>query len=620
MKKILLTAMAEARMKALLTIGLAVALSCGCPVASESVTWVTPDRDCVGGGSPASPNGINDWHIRLTTDKLAGSVPVGWRIRGGATFGLSDQGRWLAPTSVGYGPNSEIKVETTGNQFDLFFDPLLAWPGDVFDVTAVLGADSSRSWRILSDGAPWLTGAAWLGQGSDDQLGPVKPQPDGIRDWGITLYNDFLLQPIARVDVWLPYQQVGSRLRGANVESWFWSSDSNAPPLAYQGSAGQLRILINPVLATGGDQFFIRVVRTDGNWAVWKVCGMGSDLEANGTWFGQDVFDNVGMTDTKPDGILDWHLQVSSPRLSHPVRWVVRGAQCVWETILPGVTNRVARALMADVQGTTANLYLNPAMERAGDIFYVSAVLENGSVLNWGVTSVRQLRSNDVEWRGQSPERYAPWPGPGVTNRVQQWCIAVNHEKLGNLTPYCWTISHGAAKWQCPLDPLGGNQVKPIECDASQTPVRLYIEPQLVKPGDEFDVQAVFSDGSLVQWTTLANGAEFACGATWLDSAGSDRVGLVAGKGTDNAPDWVIGIVNPCLSEPVAQIDVTGCGWHWQWPDALNVSPICVSLSSGHATLNIAPVPVKENSDDVLTVRALFADGTLRYWQVLRRD
>jgi len=588
--------------------------------AAERANWIPPSRDTVGTGAVANANGIHDWHIRIISDRLNGITPAEWRIRGGLWYSLVDVGYWWAPFISGWAwPNTLINVVQAGNQFDLYFDPLLAWPGDVFEVTAVMGINKTFSWKVVSSGEGWLDGAKWLGQGRNDRLGPRQKLADGVRDWIISIDHPFLRDGAARVDVWLPYPPMGNRIRRAGCFD-HWSSAPDAMPLHYDLSSSRIAIAINPVLACGGDEFIVRIVRPDGSFAHWMVVGLGSEWETGGEWFGQSEYDFVGMNESKPNGVRDWHLRVKSPRLSSPLRWMIRGAMTVWESTAPGCKrlDPASRVLLPQSAGDAMDIFLEPTTERAGDTFYVSAVLPDGSMLNWGVISLHQLRSDDVSWLGQVNESLSPIPAGTSTNFLMPWCIAVNHPKLLQAEPYRWSVTRSGQKWQSPRTTKEElEQTLPLDVKLSDDGARLYLDPEFARPGTRYEVEALFPDGTLVQWTALANGAEWARAAEWLDGLNEDRVGHSTPAMPDRANDWIIRISDPLLRRPLASLEVSTSTWRWRWPDTPGLSPIAAFPAGESYTLHLAPVPGKSSSDDVLTIKALLHDGTLRYWQTL---
>lgn len=589
-------------------------------LAAERAEWIPPSRDTVGTGAVANANGIHDWHIRIVSDRLAGQTPAEWRIRGGLWYSLVDVGYWWAPHLSGWAwPNTLINVVQAGNQFDLYFDPLLAWPGDIFEVTAVISLNKTYTWKVLSNGEGWLDGARWLGQGRDDRLGPRDKLGDGLRDWIISIHHPWLRGGVARVDVWLPYPPMGNRIRRAGCFD-HWSSAPGAMPLVFDLSSGRIAIAINPVLACGGDEFIVRLVRPDGSFAHWMVVGLGSEWETGGEWFGQSEYDFVGMNESKPNGVRDWRLRVKSPRLSSPVRWMVRGAKAVWESAAPGMKllDPAARRMLAQSAGDGMDIFLEPTTERAGDTFYVSAVLSDGSMLNWGVISLQQLRSDDVTWLGQVNEQLSALPAGSVTNALMPWCIAVNHPKLREAEPYRWSVARAGQKWQTPRTTKEElDQMLPLDVKLSPEGARLYLDPEFARPGTRYEVEALFPDGTLVQWTALANGAEWARAAEWLDGQNDDRVGHAIPAMPDRANDWVIRISDAYLRRPLVSLEITGSGWRWRWPDTPGISPIAAAPAGESYTLHLAPVPGKPSTDEVLTIKALFQDGTVRYWQAL---
>lgn len=589
-------------------------------LAVERAEWIPPSRDTVGTGSVAAANGILDWHIRIASDRLAGITPAEWRIRGGLWYSLVDAGYWWAPHLSGWAwQNTLINVVQNGNQFDLYFDPLLAWPGDIFEVTAVISLTKTFTWKVVSNGEGWLDGARWLGQGPTDRLGPREPLADGVRDWIIAIEHPWLRDPISRVDVWLPYGQMGNRIRRSGCFD-YWSTAPGAMPLYYDQSAHGISIAINPVLACGGDEFIVRVVKPGGAFAHWMVVGLGSEWAPGGQWFGQSEHDFVGMHESKPNGVCDWQLRVASPRLVSPVRWTVRGANTVWEWAAPGKKrlDHSARHMLARPAPDGMDLFLEPTTERAGDTFYVSAVLPDGSMLNWGVISLHQLRSDQVQWLGQVDERLSSFVTGNVTNVLRPWCIAVTHDKFKEAEPYRISITRPGQKWLSPrVTDEDLKTTQPLDVVVSREGARLYLDPEFTRPGTRYEVEALFPDGTLVQWTALANGAEWARAALWLDGQKEDRVGHTLPAAPDRAPDWVIQISDPTLRSPLTSLEVTGLGWRWHWPEIRGVSPV-LSIPAGDSfTLHLAPIPGKALPNEVLTIRALFTDGTVRYWQAL---
>ena len=89
----------------------------------------------------------------------------------------------------------------------------------------------------------------------------------------------------------------------------------------------------------------------------------------------------------------------------------------------------------------------------------------------------------------------------------------------------------------------------------------LYINPKFVIPGAQFDVQAFFNDGTIVQWTALADGKEWSQAGQWLENSGSDFVGLSLKDGSDEKPDWVIFIKDYLLYDKPVFIEITGKGF-----------------------------------------------------------
>ena len=601
-----------------LVIGFWVLCAATLPVRADVATWIPPSDDLVGTGMTPHASGINDWHIRINSARLAGQSAIGWRIVGGLWYSFSDSGRWWAPGDASL-PSSLIKVDQAGGQVDLHFEPVLAWPGDIFTVTAIFGPQKSLEWRVISNGEGWLPGALWLGQGSRDRVGCRANEPDGIRDWEIAIDDPFIQGEPAKVDVFLPFPAMGNRLARTQVYEQWSSYAERAMPLVVDTRSGGATISINPVLAGGGDQLVVRVVRGDKTWALWKVIGMGSEWKSGGEWYGQDQFDFVGTYAVEPNKVQDWHLRVASPDLVAPVRWMVKGAQVVWEAVEQG-RKRIdvsSHALLADVKGHSADLFLDPAMERAGDTFYVSAILPDGRMISWGVISTRQVRSERVKWLGQAPEMQTLTAQAGRTNAVSQWCIAVEHEKLLTQQPYQWNIACNGKKWQEPRETSKDlADTQPLRVTTAPQGARLYLDPEWTRPGDEYDIQAAFPDGTIVQWTALASGSEWARAGMWLDADGSDVVGLDPGQGPDQRVDWLINIRDEALREPLAALDVIGCGWRWHWPDTPGMSPIVVTPEGDAATLHLTPGP--SGDAGVLTIKALFSSGTVRFWQAVK--
>jgi len=182
-------------------------------MAADTALWIAPSEDIVGTGTVAVPNGIKDWHIRIDSPALSGTEPAAWRIRGGMWYSMADRGQWRLPYDKGFGHwESLVAVRQSGQRADIYIEPLLAWPGDVFDVEAVLSTKKVLRWKLLSNAEGWLPGGEWLGQGPSDYIGSAKAERDGIREWELGITSPFLEGTPARVDVWLPYRPVGSRI------------------------------------------------------------------------------------------------------------------------------------------------------------------------------------------------------------------------------------------------------------------------------------------------------------------------------------------------------------------------------------------------------------------------
>ena len=595
-------------------------------LAGESATWIAPSEDLVGSNKVESPNGINDWHIRIESDKLSSVNPAAWRVSGGLWYSMVDKGQWRAPYDAAFNwANPLLKVKKSGRTADLYFDPLLAWPGNVFKVEAVLDVNNVLTWYVVSNGEGWEPGAVWQGQGNYDKLGRKNKEADGIRDWEIEIKSPALDETPARVDVWIPYKPIGTRLTRAGCFDE-WSSEKTVQrrktmPAAFNWSAEKMTVFINPVLACGGDQFIVRAVMPDKSWNQWKVIGLGSNWQTGGKWFGQDGQDFVGANITKPNGVSDWHLQVESPDLSSPVRWVVKGAKSVYEYAADGLKLLYpgSHRIYVNSGGTKADLFFEPAMERAGDIFYVSAVLADGTLLNWGVTSSRQLRSKEVKWLGQVPDVQRDVVFNKTTNYVNQWGIEVKHENLRTQKPFLWKINNKNITWMSPRESdedIIKTRSMSVEYDDDSS--ILYINPKFVTPGSPFDIQAFFNDGTIVQWTALADGKEWSQAGQWLESNGNDFVGHSLKDGSDGKPDWVISIRDYLLYDKPVFIEITGLGWRWQWPPNNNTSPIYADFSGNSAKLYIAPSPSGKKEKDVLTIKAIFPSGNIRFWKAIR--
>ncbi len=594
--------------------------------AGESAVWIPPGEDLVGTGKVENSNGINDWQIRIESDRLSAVKPAAWRVSGGLWYSMVDTGQWRAPYDDAFNWGSPVlKVKESGKTVELFFDPLWAWPGDIFKVEAILDVKNVLTWNIISNGEGWEPGGVWLGQGRNDTLGRKEKEPDGIRDWKIEIESPFLVNSPKRVDVWVPYKPIGSRLTRAGCFDE-WSTEKTvqrrkAMPAAFNWSPEKMTVFINPILACGGDEFIVRAVMSDGSWALYKIIGMGSNWQPGGKWFGQDDQDFVGVHSKKPNGVFDWHLQVESPDLRTPVRWMVKGAKAVYEYAAEGLKPLEAgnHPLYASGSGTKADLFFEPVMERAGDIFYVSAVLPDGTLLNWGVTSTRQLRSKEVKWLGQVMEVKKDMVFGKGTNSVNQWGIEVKHENLKTSKPFLWKIKNKSVTWQTPRETDEEiKKTKAMLAENFDNTTFLYIDPSFVKPGTPFDIQTFFNDGAIVQWTALADGKEWSRAGRWLETDGSDYVGHSLKDGSDGIPDWIISVQDYLLYEEPVLIEITGLGWQWQWPPNNNTSPIHADFSSNSAKLYIAPAPSGKKGRNVLTIKDLFPSGDLRFWKAIK--
>lgn len=594
--------------------------------AAEKTEWLPSDKDYVGAEKEnqlTRGNKINDWHFRLTSDSLAGRIPASWRLQGGQWYSLNDRGHWYLPKEKGWAWDTSLKAVQSGNTVDFYCDPLLAWPGDVFEITAIINQQETLTWQVMCSENAWRSGAEWKGQGAFDRIGPNEEKPDGVREWEIHIADEFA-QNISRVDVILPYRPIGSRLtRSGSFDAWSTEKripGSHTAPLQYETDGKLCIVYINPVLACGGDEFIVRIVRTDGSWALWKVIGLGSEWENNGIWYGQDEYDKVSpYSANEGNGVQDWHFKVSSPKLSTPVRWMVRGAKGVWEWAAPGseLYDAGHHTLAADVRGSSADVFIDPHMERAGDIFYVTAVLSDGSTLNWGVTSTRQLRSLDVQWRGQDSQQTMVSENlEGVS--VAPWHVQVGHPTLEKQTPWLWRIKGKGETWEYSIDPLydtGDAKTADVLCNTEGA--SLFLDPLWARPGDEFNIEAFLPDGRVIQWTAVANGSEWAGAAQW-DTKNAENYISHTPKESDEQADWKLTVEDPALVEQPVMIDITGMGWHWRWPDAKKASPVYMTHGGETMDLFIAPVPGKSISNKgELTCKALFADGTLRVWKAV---
>ena len=593
--------------------------------AVESAVWISPSEDLVGTGKVENPNGINDWQIRIESDRLSAVKPAAWRVSGGLWYSMVDIGQWRAPYDDAFVWSSPLlKVKESGKTADLFFDPLWAWPGDIFKVEAIIDVKNVLTWYVISNGEGWEPGAVWRDQGGDDRLGRKEKEADGIRDWEIEIESPFFASSPARIDVWIPHRPIGTRLTRAGCFDE-WSTEKTvqlrkAMPAVFNWSTEKIVVFINPVLACGGDQFIVRAVLSDGSWAHWKVIGMGSNWEPGGKWFGQDNQDFVGVHTKKPNGVLDWHLQVESSELRSPVRWLVKGAKAVYEYAADGLKPLEVgnHPLYAIQNGTKADLFFEPVMERAGDIFYVSAVLPDGTLLNWGVTSTHQLRSKEVKWIGQDLEIKKDFVFGKVTNSVNQWCIEVKYDNFKKEKPFLWKIKNRNVTWQTPRESDEEiNKTKSMTAKNYDSTTFLFIDPSFVKPGTPFDIEAFFNDGTIVQWTALADGKEWSKAGKWLESDGSDFVGHSLKDGADGTPDWIISIQDDLLYEEPVFVEVSGLGWRWQWPPNDTTSPIYADFANDSAKLYIAPSPSGKKEKNILTIKALFPSGNLRYWQAI---
>lgn len=593
----------------------------------ELVEWLPARYDYVGARDTAGrpqPNGINDWHIRLTSDTLAGRSPAAWRIQGGRWFTQGERGYWHRPHQSGWKWDTHIMTMASGRTVDFYFEPLLAWPGDVFEITAVFGQDDTLSWQVVCNDNYWRDGATWKGQGGHDRLGPRDAKPDGVREWEIHIEDPFI-HSVARVDVFLPYLRMGGRIAGGQIFNAWSTTDriqsADTGYLQYDQYSDALTVRINPVLASGGDTFIVRVVREDGTWALWKTIGLGDEWQAGGTWFGQSNEDRVSAFDaTKGNGVNDWHFRVASPELSSPIRWMVRGAGHVWEWTTDGYTpyDPAHRAMAVSLSGGTADIYIDPVMERAGDTFYVTAVLSDGTMLNWGVISTHEMRSLDVAWHGQ--DTTALMPSSLVDGAmVAPWRIAVRETTLTDTEAWLWRVRGGGHTWEYARDAEEIEEnARTLRVEQEEDAVQLFLDPVWARPGTEFNVEAFLADGRVIQWTAVADGAEWAGAAEWDTMSGADYVGHQAMSGPDDHPDWKLILRDDMLNDEPTQVSLHGLGWRWQWPHNEHTAPAHVIYMGTAMNVYIAPVPGSPaKAGDSVTCIALMPDGTLRVWKAV---
>lgn len=471
----------------------------------------------------------------------------------------------------------------------------------------------------------------WIGPSDADRTGHgALPVGNGVNDLVLRVDPASLAggTPIH----WSVYASgaLTSRMR------WEWpeSAEPAAGIFVEQSSEG-VWLYIEPFLTVAGDVFRVAATFADGSSQTGVVVGEGIAWGDSAKWLGQTASDFVGVAAT-PSGCKDWAIEVSSPGFDarKAVGWDVwldyAGVDDYfsdrWTWRANPAEELQGNALVAQASGSSAKLFVEPALAREGDLFAIRAILDDGSTIGWTLAGGGNDWGKTAVYHGRGADDRLGESSAGP-NGVADLSLEVFDAGLASGVKRV-ALRAGGRRWEWPHPGAG---VGYLEAKPSGGALRLAFDNPDDRGGEFLFVSAVRNDGTLVGWAVVASKTNLGTDYEWLGQA-ADVVG--AGDAAAEAPqpdgelDLAIRVAHPMLSfNPVARWEVEGAGRFWGPPAEGRASDSQAVVFETDASAGdertiyfseLAPgraaEPIRRSTP--FTVRAVFADGNVVNWRI----
>lgn len=442
----------------------------------DSAVWGgQSDSDFVGAGAGADGiggNGLDDWEITVSAPGWQSRTVVEWRVWLDYT-GTSDHYHsywsWRADDLEGRTPGRRLHPVPRGDSARLYLDPVLAREGDQFAVQAVMEDGTSLGWLLAGGGSEWGETALYHGRFDSDRIGAREIRPSGI--------NDIQLEVID------PALSSGSVSRCA-VESggrrWEWPPrDGDSRALIVEERGGGLTLTFEEENDVGGRLIFVSAVVRGGRLLGWAVPASRTNNSSDAVWLGQAA-DMTGLGENPaPDGEADLAIEVRDPKLALSVArsWRVEGAGRAWGSVDPEDVPDSHVHVAEGSGGDSRTIYFSEAREPVnepiarGSRFTVTAVFEDGSVVNWRLASPGSPRLGGARWLDPSRNHYLI--------EVEDPDASISRARVRG-GDHVWTT--GAADAQ-------------VSSSRGTATIRLAKDPANLSPGDRISIEITGSDG-----------------------------------------------------------------------------------------------------------------------------
>lgn len=499
-------------------------------------------------GDPNLPvgNGVNDLCLAVDEASMSAGLPIQWSVYCDGMLNRYRDFAW-PPTAK---PMGAISVERRDGKVLLYFDAFLTVPGDLFRVTATYGDGHSQTGQVMSGGVDFGKEIRWIGQAGQDFVGAAN-KPDGCDDWEIDVFCPRLnAANVRRWRVWLDYHSQDDYFHDV------WSGDRDGNPVFMGDKAvksvphGQsAKLYINPALAREGDQFAVEAVMDDGRVMGWVLAGGGTDWGTAAVYRGRGETDAIGPKTGDPNGVDDIGLDVFDPSLSgvgvRRAAVITDGVRWTWPAVEEG-----DRFLDVKPAAGALHLTIDNPNDRGGAFVFACAVLNNGKMIGWSVSTSRTNNSTDATWLGQLADYVGP--GKGEPDGELDFAIRVASPLLAESQPLKWRVECAGRVWGA--DDGGGATLSPAAVETTGPPTErvVYFTEAMangnspITRGEKFVVTATQADGGVLHWRLASPGSprlkelawEKATKTRYVVSFGASGPGLTAARVAGPSHIW----------------------------------------------------------------------------------
>lgn len=484
-------------------------------------------NDFVGGGAIPGANGINDFHIAVDISTMLSAPPIQWSIHGRSS--MKSYLDWAWPPVAEQLP--PIYIAKDAQSYHLFFEPYLAVAGDTLRLTITYADGSSQTGYVVVDGVHWGDEVAWGGQSGFDYVGMTGIEPNECDDWLIEVGDEgFDPRDVASWKIWLDYGGHDDYFNARWVHPFDPSDRGGAMPILPLSSGGKAQLYINPAFAREGDHFVIQATLESGDVIGWQLAGGGTDWGKTAVYYGRVDSDIIGEMALEPNGVNDIQMEVFDPALSsgRVNRVIISSENREWLAPFEYPTSEEIdrRIVQFEQRGGSVLITLDNSDDRAGEFYFVTAVLTSKKMVGWAVATTRSNNSPEAIWLGQAIDRISRITpqtiDPLAPDGDLDLSVQVNHPLLALSEVVTWEIHGGKWEWGG-ADPANqgvspivvADEANPNPALNTQRTICFADPAEPITRGEHFTINAILSDGNVIHWRLASPGSPRLTNIKW---------------------------------------------------------------------------------------------------------